>query len=60
MQRVGRFELKSDISRGKSLERRKKLRRRDATEVNQVSAIQKSQRGCCENGWGRMSRATVQ
>ncbi|MBA0730993.1 hypothetical protein Golax_004565 [Gossypium laxum] len=55
--RVGRFELRSDVSRGKNPKEREKLRRRDEIEVNQVSAIQKSQRGHCENGWERMSRA---
>ncbi|KAH1108004.1 hypothetical protein J1N35_011772 [Gossypium stocksii] len=48
------------VIRGKSSKRRKKLRHRDKTEANQVSAILKAQRGCCKNGWGRMSQAVVQ
>ncbi|KAH1091532.1 hypothetical protein J1N35_018789 [Gossypium stocksii] len=41
--RVGRLELKRDESRGKSPKGREKLRRQDEIEVNQVSAIRKSQ-----------------
>ncbi|MBA0838090.1 hypothetical protein Goarm_010186, partial [Gossypium armourianum] len=50
------IRVKSDVSRGKSPKGREKLRRRDEIEANQVSAIRKSQRGHCENWWGKMSR----
>ncbi|KAH1047642.1 hypothetical protein J1N35_038426 [Gossypium stocksii] len=59
-ERVGRLEVRSDGSQGKSPERREELRQQDETEGNQVSAIREPQRGRCENGWGRMSRARVQ
>ncbi|KAK5810864.1 hypothetical protein PVK06_026181 [Gossypium arboreum] len=66
--RVQRFKLRGDGSRGKGSEERnnliarqvgKKLRQRESFEMNQVSAIRKSQRGRCKNGWGRMSRTKV-
>ncbi|MFQ6651926.1 hypothetical protein Gotur_024046, partial [Gossypium turneri] len=47
--RVRRIESRSDVSRGKSPEKRERLRRRDEIEANQVSAIQRTQRGRCEN-----------
>ncbi|MFQ6628970.1 hypothetical protein Gotur_007158 [Gossypium turneri] len=68
-QRVQRFKGKRDGSRGKGFEGRDNLtarqvrgkpRQREGSKVNQVSAIRKSQRGRCENGWGRMPRAIVQ
>ncbi|KAH1096345.1 hypothetical protein J1N35_013266 [Gossypium stocksii] len=58
-QRVQTVQVRSDGSRGKSPERREKLRRQIEIEANQVSVIQESQRGRCENGWGRMSRVRV-